>query len=781
MYPLNFDITLSFGIYIAENSEYSVRHMLDRAAVAQKATKNNYKSHVSYFDEALKEQEEIEITIVSEMKRALENGEFKIYLQPKVDMRTGKIIGSEALVRWVHPEKGLISPRNFIPIFENNGFITELDYYIFETVSKQLDKWRSEGIPVLPVSVNVSRADLYDPNLFTNILKIVENHGIPHEYIEFELTEISFISDNHKLDGSYEESVMDWAEDGYIDVIDCFYCALCINGNELYSASLENDHYYTIEGATLSIPVIADGFGIKYEWTGPENGPKIVEGTENASTVQIHIEDQKGYLGNTYTYICKVNDMFFNESIFTVEVSVEELGNLYAVSYSSQYAELADQLPGRQYVMAGESITIPNVIPEMPGYQFLYWYAGSDRLNPGDTYTPYQNTIIMPYMAEEYDITLYSGYEGELFGTHLGCYGQTYVLPELDYMPEGYIFFGWTDVEGSTEVKYKVGDRYTIKGDATLYPVIVNPEEVAFTVYANDGTDRVIYSTTLAELNGAKYYTIPEDLELPTKDGYVCTGFVDNPDSSYYGIKYGPGSTLDIKPYSIELYAYWELPNYLHFEAGMDGVSGLPSDMSFESAQSYQIPQYFTPYCEGYEFLYWEDQNGNTYNPDDYVVVNGPTILTAVWEKLDTDNYEIWIAGQKVSKANPVVQCGDGTATVVDDGWGNASALVLDNATITGTEGIRTEYNSLTIEVYGESTINVTAVEARGITGPNGNIRITGPGVLNVEVRGDDAIGIEGLYSVDYATVNVVAKINTSGSNAYGVSCLSGGQYRKYS
>ena len=131
MYPLNFDITLSFGIYIAENSEYSVRHMLDRAAVAQKATKNNYKSHVSYFDEALKEQEEIEITIVSEMKRALENGEFKIYLQPKVDMRTGKIIGSEALVRWVHPEKGLISPRNFIPIFENNGFITELDYYIF--------------------------------------------------------------------------------------------------------------------------------------------------------------------------------------------------------------------------------------------------------------------------------------------------------------------------------------------------------------------------------------------------------------------------------------------------------------------------------------------------------------------------------------------------------------------------------------------------------------------------------------------------------------------------
>ena len=199
MYPLNFDITLSFGIYIAENSEYSVRHMLDRAGVAQKTTKNNYKTHVSYFDEALREQEEIEITIVSEMKRALENGEFKIYLQPKCDMRTGKIIGSEALVRWLHPEKGLISPRSFIPIFENNGFITELDYYIFDTTCQQLAKWRNEGFEILPVSVNISRADLYDPNLFSNILKIVDGHGIPHEYIEFELTESSFISDAHKL------------------------------------------------------------------------------------------------------------------------------------------------------------------------------------------------------------------------------------------------------------------------------------------------------------------------------------------------------------------------------------------------------------------------------------------------------------------------------------------------------------------------------------------------------------------------------------------------------
>jgi hypothetical protein len=184
-----------------------------------------------------------------------------------------------------------------------------------------------------------------------------------------------------------------------------------------------------------------------------------------------------------------------------------------------------------------------------------------------------------------------------------------------------------------------------------------------------------------------------------------------------------------------------------------------------------------TPYCEGYEFLYWEDEEGNQYRPEDYVVVHGITTLTAVWEKLDTEHYDIWIMGEKVSKANPVIQCGDGTARVVEDEWGNVT-LVLDDAQITGTEGIRTEYNSLNIEVYGENTITVSGVYARGITGPNGNIQITGTGSLDVNVEGDGAVGISGLYSIDYATVNVNAEPETNGGTAYGVSCLSGGQYR---
>lgn len=585
------------------------------------------------------------------------------------------------------------------------------------------------------------------------------------------------LSDNHKLDGSYEQSVMDWAEDGYIDVIDCFYCILCINGTELFSAGVEYETYYALTGETISIPVIADGFGVTYEWKAPEGAPAIVEGTEDDDTVQIYIEEGKYNIGDKFTYSCIVRDRFFSIAELEVEVEIEHLTNLYAVTYSSQYEDVKG-LPGKTRVKAGESITIPELIPQLDGYTFMYWYAGSDKLNPGDTYTPYQNTIIMPYMAKDYTITLHSGIGGEIFGTHKGNYGHYYYLPEMDELPDGYIFYGWTDVEGSTEVKYTTGYRYEIKGDADLYPVIAKASDVKLTIYANDGTDQVIYETTLAEQNGALYFTIPEDLEMPTREGYICTGFITSPDGYYYGVdKYWQGSKVAANPAGVVLYAHWELPNVLQFKGGMDGVTGLPDSVSFESPQSYQITSWLTPYCEGYEFLYWEDEEGNQYRPEDYVVVQGITTLTAVWEKLDTENYKIWISGQQLSKTNSVVQCGTGTARVVEDEWGNVT-LVLDDAQITGDEGIRTEYNSLDIEVYGENTITVEGENARGITGPNGNITITGPGTLNVDVKGDNSIGIKGLYSIDYATVNVNAEAETSDGKAYGVSCLSGSQYQ---
>lgn len=582
------------------------------------------------------------------------------------------------------------------------------------------------------------------------------------------------LSDNYKLDGSYEQSLIDWEEDGYIDVLDCSYCVLCINGTDLFSASVEQDKYYGTSGETIKIPVTAEGYGITYEWKAPEGAPAIVDGTEDEATVKIGIESGKYNIGDKFTYTCIVRDRFFSYAELEVELEIEHLTNLYAVTYSSQYEDITG-LPGKTRIKAGDSITIPELIPQLEGYTFMYWYAGSDRLNPGDTYTPYQNTIIMPYMAKDYEITLYSGYEGELFGTHIGNYGHYYYLPEMDYMPEGYVFYGWTTVEGSNEVEYKAGDRYTIRGDVSFYPVIAKADDITLTIYANDGTDTVIYTQTLAD-EGASFFTIPEDLEMPTRDGYVCRYFYTDPNyvhGDYHEERlFFPGDEITADADGIELYVIWIGEYSVTYDSGTDDNNVyVPYPEMYEYGDYARIST-DKPYREGYNFLYWEDADGTKYYGDEYISVKSAIVLTAVWEK--ADHYDIWVGGQRVSKSDPVVQCGDGTATVIDDN-GNLT-LVLNNATITGSEGIRTTYYSLDVEVYGENTISLYGNDVKGMD-INGYFYISGTGTLNIDVMGDGAIGINGLYSIDYVTVNVEATPETSDGEAIGVTANSGSTY----
>ena len=99
--------------------------------------------------------------LLSEVQRALEQDEFTFYAQPKCNMATGKIIGLESLVRWNHPERGLIAPGDFLPLLEENGFISNLDRYIWDKVCFRLKNWIQNGHRPVPISVNVSRVDVY--------------------------------------------------------------------------------------------------------------------------------------------------------------------------------------------------------------------------------------------------------------------------------------------------------------------------------------------------------------------------------------------------------------------------------------------------------------------------------------------------------------------------------------------------------------------------------------------------------------------------------------------
>lgn len=197
-YPIKFDLKLYFGIYPIENMNEDIEGMIEHSSFARLRAKEKMLQRVQYYDKGLMEEEYFESFVISEKEHALQEGQFEVFLQPKCSGYTNKIIGSEALIRW-NREEGYLAPNMFIPIFEKNGFITELDYFVCETVCKTIRSWLDHGYTALPISVNVSRCDLYDMELFHKIMEIVEKYQIPHELIEFEITESAFVLESSLL------------------------------------------------------------------------------------------------------------------------------------------------------------------------------------------------------------------------------------------------------------------------------------------------------------------------------------------------------------------------------------------------------------------------------------------------------------------------------------------------------------------------------------------------------------------------------------------------------
>lgn len=167
-----------------------VNLLIDKAGLARQSIKNMpLQTFYSFYQESMIEKILREKEIESEMQTALNHGDFVFYLQPKYSLETRSIAGAEALVRWLHPGKGLIPPDLFIPLFEKNGFVTEIDFYILEQVCKTLRKWIDEGYSVVPVSVNLSRQHLQRKETLSRISDVVNKYKIPVDLLEFELTE----------------------------------------------------------------------------------------------------------------------------------------------------------------------------------------------------------------------------------------------------------------------------------------------------------------------------------------------------------------------------------------------------------------------------------------------------------------------------------------------------------------------------------------------------------------------------------------------------------------
>ena len=199
---LHTQIYLLAGVCDMNDDPVGFMGALDRAITAQKTIRDRAYYHenlVAFYDGALREKIKERRHIEANMISALENDEFHVFYQPKVNIATGRVVGAEALVRWIRPDNEIISPGKFVPIFEENGFITEMDFAIYRTAITDIKRWLREGIDVPLVSLNVSRHHLADDNFCEKLNALVDNIGVPHELIELEITESLLTENLNKL------------------------------------------------------------------------------------------------------------------------------------------------------------------------------------------------------------------------------------------------------------------------------------------------------------------------------------------------------------------------------------------------------------------------------------------------------------------------------------------------------------------------------------------------------------------------------------------------------
>lgn len=193
------NVIVKYGVYHITDSNLDVTFMCDCAKMAISSIKRKYGVIYAVYDDSMKEKLEKDHLLVECMEHALANSEFKMYLQPKHDANTNDLAGAEALVRWIHPEFGLIPPNDFIPLFEKNGFVSKVDYYIWTEACALLAKWIDEKKKVIPISVNVSRIDFVTYNLPEVICNLVDSYKIPHELLHLEITESAYADDQKKI------------------------------------------------------------------------------------------------------------------------------------------------------------------------------------------------------------------------------------------------------------------------------------------------------------------------------------------------------------------------------------------------------------------------------------------------------------------------------------------------------------------------------------------------------------------------------------------------------
>ncbi|VHY43121.1 EAL domain-containing protein [Clostridioides difficile] len=189
-----FEISLCVGIYFVEEGEVDIQKAVNKANMARSVAKGKNINYAIYNEDVRNKLSE-ESMILDDIKIALVKNQFEVYYQPKFSLVTGEMIGSEALIRWNHPEHGFISTAVFIPIAEKSKLILKIGRFVFERVCNDLYEWKKQGKKIVPVSVNLSRVELYQPDIVKFINKTIKMYNLSSDFIEIEITETVAINE----------------------------------------------------------------------------------------------------------------------------------------------------------------------------------------------------------------------------------------------------------------------------------------------------------------------------------------------------------------------------------------------------------------------------------------------------------------------------------------------------------------------------------------------------------------------------------------------------------
>ena len=189
------NIHLNCGAYIIREEDKNVSEIVDKAEMARKSAKDNYLTSLVFYNDKIEEKARMEREMIPMFERALKDNRILVYLQPKVAIESGLVIGAEALVRMLDDNGKIVPPMDFIPILERTGMIIKLDFCVLDQVCALIRKWIDNGIKPIRVSVNLSRFDFQEDGSWEQMLQKIKSFDIPREFLEFEVTETIFYDD----------------------------------------------------------------------------------------------------------------------------------------------------------------------------------------------------------------------------------------------------------------------------------------------------------------------------------------------------------------------------------------------------------------------------------------------------------------------------------------------------------------------------------------------------------------------------------------------------------